>query len=73
MKIISDLNSLKGREIKGFTLVELIIVITILAILATMVLALGVYPQPLTDMTNATVTQLLSQFTQSKLPVGLGL
>ncbi|CAN1522565.1 MAG: NADH-quinone oxidoreductase subunit M [Sulfuritalea sp.] len=45
----------------------------ILAILATMVLALGVYPQPLTDMTNATVTQLLSQFTQSKLPVGLGL
>lgn len=45
----------------------------ILAILAAMVLALGVYPQPLTDMTNATVTQLLSEFTQSKLPVGLGL
>ena len=44
----------------------------ILAILAAMVLALGVYPQPLTDMTNATVTQLLSEFTQSKLPVGLG-
>ncbi len=45
----------------------------ILAILATMVLALGVYPQPLTDMTNATVVQLLTQLSQSKLPVGLGL
>lgn len=43
----------------------------ILAILAVMVLALGIYPQPLTDMTNATVTQLLSHLMQSKLPVGL--
>jgi NADH-quinone oxidoreductase subunit M len=43
----------------------------ILAILATLVLALGVYPQPLTDMTNATVTQLLSHLAQSKLPAGL--
>jgi NADH-quinone oxidoreductase subunit M len=43
----------------------------ILAILAVLVLALGIYPQPLTDMTNATVTQLLSHLMQSKLPVGL--
>lgn len=43
----------------------------ILAILAALVLALGVYPQPLTDMTNATVTQLLSHLAQSKLPAGL--
>ena len=43
----------------------------ILATLALLVLALGVYPQPLTDMTNASVTQLLSHLAQSKLPVGL--
>ena len=43
----------------------------ILAILALLVLALGVYPQPLTDMTNATVTQLLTHLAQSKLPAGL--
>ncbi len=43
----------------------------ILAILAILVLGLGIYPQPLTDMTNATVTQFLSQLAQSKLPAGL--
>jgi NADH-quinone oxidoreductase subunit M len=43
----------------------------ILAILAFFVLALGIYPQPLTDMTNATVTQLLSHLAQSKLGAGL--
>lgn len=43
----------------------------ILAILAMLVLALGVYPHPLTEMTNATVTQLLSHLAQSKLPAGL--
>ena len=43
----------------------------ILATLALLVLALGVYPQPLTNMTNASVTQLLSLLAQSKLPVGL--
>ncbi len=42
----------------------------ILAILATLVLALGIYPQPLTDMTNATVNQLLSHLSYSKLPAG---
>lgn len=41
----------------------------ILAILALLVLSLGVYPQPLTDMTNTTVTQLLSHLANSKLPV----
>ena len=43
----------------------------ILATLAILVLALGIYPQPLTDMTNATVTQLLSHLVQSKLPAAL--
>jgi len=43
----------------------------ILAILAVLVLALGIYPQPLTEMTNATVTQLLSHLAHSKLPAGL--
>jgi NADH-quinone oxidoreductase subunit M len=43
----------------------------ILAILAISVLALGIYPQPVTDMTNATVTQLLSHLAQSKLPEAL--
>jgi len=43
----------------------------ILATLAILVLAMGVYPQPLTDMTNASVTQLLSHLAQSKLPAGL--
>ncbi len=43
----------------------------ILAILAILVLALGIYPQPLTDMTNATVNQLLSHLAQSKLPMAL--
>jgi NADH-quinone oxidoreductase subunit M len=43
----------------------------ILAILAILVLALGIYPQPLTEMTNASVTQLLSHLAQSKLPAGL--
>ncbi|MBC7697935.1 MAG: NADH-quinone oxidoreductase subunit M [Bacteroidia bacterium] len=43
----------------------------ILATLAILVLALGIYPQPLTDMTNATVTQLLSHLAQSKLPAAL--
>jgi len=43
----------------------------ILAILAVLVLALGIYPEPLTNMTNSTVTQLLSHLAQSKLPAGL--
>jgi NADH-quinone oxidoreductase subunit M len=40
----------------------------ILAILAAMVLAFGVYPQPITEMTHATVAQLLEHLAQSKIP-----
>ncbi|OIQ77096.1 NADH-quinone oxidoreductase subunit M [mine drainage metagenome] len=40
----------------------------ILGILALMVLGFGLYPAPLTEMTHATVTQLLSHLAQSKLP-----
>jgi NADH-quinone oxidoreductase subunit M len=43
----------------------------ILATLAVLVLALGVYPQAVTDMTNATVNELLTHFAQSKLPASL--
>jgi len=42
----------------------------ILAILAVLVLALGIYPEPLTNVTNATVNQLLSHLSHSKLPAG---
>src|SRR5450830_866578 len=55
---VAALKDINKRELLIFTL------------LAIMVLALGIYPQPLTDMTNATVTQLLSQLAQSKLPAG---
>ncbi len=40
----------------------------ILAILAGLVLWFGVYPLPLTEITHATVTDLLSHLAQSKLP-----
>lgn len=43
----------------------------ILAILALLVLALGLYPQALTQMTNASVAELLSQLAQSKLDVAV--
>lgn len=43
----------------------------ILAILALLVLGLGIYPEPLTNMTNATVNQFLLNLAHSKLPVGL--
>lgn len=43
----------------------------ILAVLAVLVLALGIYPQPLTEMTHASVNQLLTHLAQSKLPAGL--
>lgn len=42
----------------------------ILATLAVFVLALGIYPEPLTNVTNATVNQLLSHLSHSKLPAG---
>lgn len=40
----------------------------LLAILAIAVIAIGVYPEPLTNITNATVTELLGHMAQSKLP-----
>jgi NADH-quinone oxidoreductase subunit M len=40
----------------------------ILAVLAILVLALGVYPKPLTDMTHASVNQLLMHLSHSKIP-----
>lgn len=43
----------------------------ILAVLALLVLTLGIYPQPLTEMTHASVNQLLSHLAHSKLPAGL--
>ncbi len=43
----------------------------ILAVLALLTLGLGLYPQALTQMTNATVTQLLSQLVQSKLGIAV--
>jgi len=43
----------------------------ILALLAVLVLGFGLYPQPITELTNATVNQLLMHLSQSKLPIGL--
>ncbi|HSH71511.1 MAG TPA: NADH-quinone oxidoreductase subunit M [Methylophilaceae bacterium] len=43
----------------------------ILSILALMVLGFGLYPAPITEVTHATVANLLSHMAQSKLPAGL--
>jgi NADH-quinone oxidoreductase subunit M len=40
----------------------------ILAVLAAMVIGFGVYPQPITELTHATVNQLLSHLAHSKIP-----
>jgi NADH-quinone oxidoreductase subunit M len=40
----------------------------ILTILALMTLGLGVYPQPLTELTHATASNLLDHLSQSKIP-----
>lgn len=42
----------------------------ILGVLAVLVLGFGLYPAPITEMTNATVTQLLLHMAHSKLPAG---
>jgi NADH-quinone oxidoreductase subunit M len=42
----------------------------ILAVLALLVIGFGVYPAPITELTNASVSQLLSHLAQSKLPAG---
>ena len=43
----------------------------ILAVLALLVIGFGVYPQPLTELTHASVGQLLSHLAQSKLAAGI--
>jgi len=43
----------------------------ILGILAALVLGFGLYPAPITELTHATVSQLLAHMAQSKLPAGL--
>jgi NADH-quinone oxidoreductase subunit M len=40
----------------------------ILAVLAVMVIGFGIYPQPITELTHATVNQLLSHLAHSKIP-----
>jgi NADH-quinone oxidoreductase subunit M len=42
----------------------------ILAVLAALVIGFGVYPKPITDMTHATVEQLLQHLAVSKIPGG---
>ncbi|MCX7627682.1 MAG: NADH-quinone oxidoreductase subunit M [Methylophilaceae bacterium] len=56
---VAALQDLNGREL------------LVLGLLAVATLALGVWPQPLTDMTHATVDQLLTHLAQSKLPAGI--
>lgn len=58
-KHVAELKDLNKREF------------LILTILAVAVLAIGLYPQPLTEMTHATVSQLLTHMAQSKLPGGI--
>lgn len=43
----------------------------ILGILALLVLGFGLYPAPITELTHASVSQLLTHMGQSKLPAGL--
>ena len=53
---VAELNDLNKREF------------LILGVLALMVLGFGLYPQPITEMTHATVAQLLGHLAQSKIP-----
>ncbi len=43
----------------------------ILSTLAILVIGFGVYPQPITEMTHATVTQFLDHMAITKIPAGL--
>ncbi|CEN56224.1 NADH-quinone oxidoreductase subunit M [Candidatus Methylopumilus turicensis] len=43
----------------------------ILSTLAILVIGFGVYPQPITEMTHATVSQFLDHMAQTKIPAGL--
>jgi NADH-quinone oxidoreductase subunit M len=56
---VAELKDLNNREF------------LILGVLAVATIALGVWPQPLTDMTHATVNQLLAHLAQSKIPAGM--
>jgi NADH-quinone oxidoreductase subunit M len=56
---VAELKDLNNREF------------LILGVLAIATIALGVWPQPLTDMTHATVNQLLAHLAQSKIPAGM--
>jgi NADH-quinone oxidoreductase subunit M len=42
----------------------------ILGVLAILVIGFGVYPQPITEMTHATVENFLSHMSQTKIPTG---
>jgi NADH-quinone oxidoreductase subunit M len=41
-----------------------------LSVLAILVIGFGVYPQPITEMTHATVEQFLGHMSQTKIPTG---
>ena len=43
----------------------------ILSVLAILVIGFGVYPQPMTEITHATVAQFLDHMAQTKIPAGL--
>jgi NADH-quinone oxidoreductase subunit M len=58
-KHVAELQDINKREL------------LVLGLLAVATLALGVWPQPLTDMTHATVNQLLAHLAQSKIPAGI--
>jgi NADH-quinone oxidoreductase subunit M len=58
-KHVAELQDLNRREF------------LVLGLLAIATLALGLWPQPLTDMTHATVNQLLAHLAQSKIPAGM--
>jgi NADH-quinone oxidoreductase subunit M len=62
-----DVGNQQVAELKDINRREFLI----LALLAFATLALGVWPQPLTDMTHATVNQLLVHLAQSKIPAGM--
>jgi len=59
-----DITNHHVAELKDINKRELLI----LGVLAVMVLGLGIYPQPLTEVTHATVNQLLAHMAQSKIP-----
>jgi NADH-quinone oxidoreductase subunit M len=43
----------------------------ILSTLAILVIGFGVYPEPITEMTHATVAQFLDHMAHTKIPAGL--